>query len=107
MSWKYFHCRKKNQGIRDPKSDGSFVGNLAIMLCSEFTNLIILSLLIGLPISWWLVKQYFSGYTFHTEIKWSIYIVASVSILLIAILSVGYQAIKAAIANPVKSLRME
>ncbi len=97
--------RTKELGIR--KVMGASVGSLAIMLCSEFTNLIILSLLIGLPISWWLVKEYFSGYMFHTEIQWSIYIVTSVSILLIAILSVGYQAIKAAITNPVKSLKTE
>jgi len=97
--------RTKELGIR--KVMGASVGNLAIMLCSEFTNLIILSLLIGLPISWYLVREYFSGYMFHTEIKWSVYIVASVSLLLIAILSVGYQAIKAAITNPVKSLRTE
>ena len=97
--------RTKELGIR--KVMGASVGNLAIMLCSEFTNLIILSLLIGLPISWWLVKEYFSGYMFHTEIQWSIYMITSVSILLIAILSVGYQAIKAAITNPVKSLKTE
>ena len=97
--------RTKELGIR--KVMGASVGNLAIMLCSEFTNLIILSLLIGLPISWYLVRQYFSGYMFHTEIKWDIYIVTSVSILLVAILSVGYQAVKAAISNPVKSLRTD
>jgi ABC-type antimicrobial peptide transport system permease subunit len=97
--------RTKELGIR--KVMGASVGNLAIMLCSEFTNLIILSLLIGLPVSWWLVREYFSGYTFHTEIKWSIYILTSVSILFIAILSVGYQAVKAAITNPVKSLKTE
>ncbi len=97
--------RTKELGIR--KVMGASVGNLAVMLCSEFTNLIILSLFIGLPISWWLVRQYFSGYMFHTEIKWSIYVITSVSILLIAILSVGYQAVKAAITNPVKSLKTE
>ncbi len=97
--------RTKELGIR--KVMGASVGNLAIMLCSEFTNLIILSLFIGLPVSWWLVKEYFSGYMFHTEIKWGIYIITSVSILLIAILSVGYQAVKAAITNPIKSLRTE
>lgn len=97
--------RTKELGIR--KVMGASVGNLAIMLCSEFTNLIILSLFIGLPISWYLVREYFSGYMFHTDIQWSTYIVTTVSILLIAILSVGYQAVKAAIANPVKSLRTE
>ena len=97
--------RTKELGIR--KVMGASVGNLAFMLCSEFTNLIILSLLIGLPVSWYLVKEYFSGYTFHTEIKWSIYIITSISILFIAILSVGYQAIKAAVTNPVRSLKTE
>lgn len=97
--------RTKELGIR--KVMGASVGNLILMLCGDFTYLIIVSLFIGFPVSWYLIQEYFSGYTFHTEVGWGIYILTSIAMLCIVLLSVGYQSAKAAVSNPVDSLRSE
>jgi ABC-type antimicrobial peptide transport system permease subunit len=86
---------------------GASVGNLVIMLCGDFTNLVIISLFIGFPVSWYLIGEYFSGYAFHTNVDWEVYILTSIAMLVIVLLSVGFQSAKAAISNPVDSLRNE
>jgi putative ABC transport system permease protein len=97
--------RTKELGIR--KVMGASVGNLVMMLCGDFTNLVIVSLFIGFPISWYLIREYLSGYAFHADVNWGIYILTSIAMLFIVLLSVGYQSAKAAISNPVDSLRNE
>jgi len=97
--------RTKELGIR--KVMGASVGNLVTMLCGDFTNLVIVSLFVGFPVSWYLIREYLSGYTFHAEINWSIYILTSIAMLIIVLLSVGYQSAKAALSNPIDSLRNE
>jgi len=97
--------RTKELGIR--KVMGASVGNLVIMLCSDFTNLVLISLFIGFPVSWYLIREYMSGYAFHAEINLGVYILTSMVMLFIVLLSVGYQSTKAAISNPVDSLRNE
>jgi ABC-type antimicrobial peptide transport system permease subunit len=97
--------RTKELGIR--KVMGASVRNLVIMLCGDFTKLIIVSLFIGFPVSWYLIREYLSGYAFHAEVNWGIYILTSSAMLFIIILSVGYQSAKAAMSNPVDSLRSE
>ena len=97
--------RTKELGIR--KVMGASVGNLVIMLCSDFTNLVLVSLFIGFPVSWYLIREYLSDYAFHTEISLSIYLITSLVLLLIVFLSVGYQSAQAAMSNPVDSLRNE
>ena len=97
--------RTKELGIR--KVMGASVGNLVLMLCSDFTNLVLVSLFIGIPVSWYLIRGYFSDYAFHAEINWTIYILTSLVMSFIVLLSVGYQSAKAAVTNPVDSLRNE
>ena len=86
--------RTKELGIR--KVMGASVGNLVIMLCSDFTNLVLVSLFIGFPVSWYLIREYFSDYAFHAEINLDIYILTSIVLFFIVLLSVGYQSAKAA-----------
>jgi ABC-type antimicrobial peptide transport system permease subunit len=97
--------RTKEIGIR--KVMGASAGNLIIMLCSDFTNLVLVSLLIGFPVSWYLIREYLADYAFHAEINLGIYVVTSFVMLCIVLLSVGYQSGKAAISNPIDSLRNE
>jgi putative ABC transport system permease protein len=97
--------RTKELGIR--KVMGASVGNLIMMLCGDFANLVIVSLFIGFPVAWYIIREYLSGYAFHTEVNWSTYLLTSVAMLSIVLVSVGYQSAKAAISNPVDSLRSE
>lgn len=97
--------RTKELGIR--KVLGASYGNLVIILCSDFFYLVLVSLFIAFPVSWYLVREYLSSYAFHAEITAGIYILTSLIMLFIVLLSVGYQSTRAAISNPVDALRSE
>lgn len=97
--------RTKEIGIR--KVMGASVVNLTLMLCRDFTFLVTISLLIGYPIAWYLVSNYLTEYSFHTEIHVTLYLFTGVFMLVVTLLSVGYQSIRAANSNPVTSLRTE
>ncbi len=97
--------RIKELGIR--KVLGASVGQLILMLCSDFIKLVVIGLLIGTPLAWYLGNNFLSGYAFHTSINLWSFVIASTAILVIALLSVAYQAAKASVANPVNSLKNE
>ena len=97
--------RVKEIGIR--KVLGATVLNLWQLLSKEFVALVIISLLIATPVSWYFMHQWLQGYQYRTEITWAVFAVAAVGALIITILTVSYQSIKAAMANPVKSLKTE
>jgi ABC-type antimicrobial peptide transport system permease subunit len=97
--------RTKELGIR--KVMGASVGNLVVLLCSDFANLVLVGLFIGFPVSWYLIREYLSAYAFHAEINLGIYILTSMVMLFMVLFSVGYQSAKAALSNPVDSLRNE
>jgi putative ABC transport system permease protein len=97
--------RMKELGIR--KVMGASAINLVIMLCSDFTRLIVLGLLIGIPIAWYLGSQYLEAYVFHSELNVWIFVITAAVILFIALLTVVYQSARAAMTNPVDSLRSE
>jgi putative ABC transport system permease protein len=63
--------------------------------------------MIGLPLSWWGIRWFLEGYTFHTEPGIAIFLVPALFMILIAIVTVSFQAVRAAIVNPVKSLKTE
>ncbi len=97
--------RKKEIGIR--KVLGAPVRDIVVMLSKEFTFLIIVAFLIASPIAWYYMHQWLQQYTYRISIDIWFFAGTIVSALVIAWLTVGYTAIKAAIANPVKSLRTE
>lgn len=97
--------RTKELGIR--KVMGASVGGLVVMLGKDFISLFSFSLLAGVPIAWYLVKEYLADYAFRTQISWTTYLFTSLFMLVVTLLSVGYQSVKAATANPVDSLRTE
>jgi ABC-type antimicrobial peptide transport system permease subunit len=97
--------RKKEIGIR--KVLGAPVGDIVVMLSKEFTMLITIAFLIASPVAWYLMHKWLEQYTFRIPIT-ALYFIATIAgSLCIAWMTVGYTAIKAAIANPVKSLRSE
>ena len=97
--------RTKEIGIR--KVLGANVGAIAGLLSKEFIQLVGISAIIAYPLSWWVMYQWLQNYAYRVTIGWSVFVFAGFTALLIALLTISSQAIKAAVANPVKSLRTE
>ena len=97
--------RTKEIGVR--KVLGATVPNLVTMLSKDFLKLVGIASLIAFPVAWWVMHQWLQDFAYRISISWWVFVVAGIIALLIAILTISYQAIKAAIANPVKSLRTE
>ncbi|HEY2726648.1 MAG TPA: FtsX-like permease family protein, partial [Parafilimonas sp.] len=97
--------RTKEIGIR--KVLGASVSNLFALLTGNFMKLIFISLVIAIPLGWLLMNKWLQDYVYRIKITWQIFFTAGIAVLLIALITICSQAIKAAIANPVKSLRTE
>lgn len=97
--------RTKEIGVR--KVLGASVFNLWKMQSKEFVGLVITACLVAIPLAWYFLFQWLQNYHYRTEISWWIFAVTVSGVLGITLLTVSFQAIKAAIANPVKSLKTE
>ena len=97
--------RSKEIGIR--KVLGASVVSIAKMISKEFVMLVALAIVIATPIGWLVMNKWLQDYTYRINIGWQIFAVSGLTAIIIAILTVSFQAIKAAVANPVKSLRTE
>ncbi|GAB3269719.1 ABC transporter permease [Larkinella harenae] len=102
-----FMATQKTKEIGIRKVLGSSVFQLLWMFGREFLRLILLAFLLAAPIAWWAMNQWLQGFQFRIEIGAEIYILALGGTVLIAAITVAYQAIKAALMDPVKSLRAE
>jgi ABC-type antimicrobial peptide transport system permease subunit len=97
--------RTKEIGIR--KVMGASVMNLWKMLSGDFVILVVISCVIALPISVYFMSNWLKQYQYRTTLSWHVFAMAVLGALIITLLTVGYQAIRAALANPVKSLRSD
>ena len=97
--------RQKEIGIR--KVVGASVSNIAIMLSGEFIRLVLVAVLIAFPVAWWAMNRWLEGFAYRTFFGPGLLLLAGAAVLLITLLTVSFQAIRAALANPVKSLRAE
>jgi putative ABC transport system permease protein len=97
--------RVKEIGIR--KVLGASAGNLVILLSKDFLKLVIIAAVIAFPIAWFAMHKWLGDFAYRINISWWVFIIAGFIAAAIAVLTVSIQALKAAMANPVKSLRTE
>ncbi|MBC8110388.1 MAG: FtsX-like permease family protein, partial [Verrucomicrobia bacterium] len=97
--------RTKEIGIR--KVLGASVNEIVRLISQDFVKLVLIAFLIAIPIAWYATHQWLKNFPYRIEISWWIFISGGILILLIALITVSFQAIRAALANPVKSLRTE
>lgn len=97
--------RTKEIGIR--KVLGASIKGIACLLSKDFLQLVAASCVIAFPLSWWAMHNWLQNYEYRTNISWWVFAIAGIAALLIALITVSTQAIKAALANPIKSLKTE
>jgi putative ABC transport system permease protein len=97
--------RTKEIGIR--KVLGASVANITNLLSKDFLKLVLVAVVLASPIAYYLMDKWLQDFAYRIEISWWVFALAGVLAVLIAFLTVGYQSVRAALANPVKSLRTE
>lgn len=102
-----FMAVQKNKEVGIRKVLGASVQSILYLFSKEFTILITVAFLMAAPLGYFLMNHWLQGYYYHIEIGWGVFVLAIVMSVLIGWLTVGYKAIRAALANPIKSLRSE
>ncbi|NEU08555.1 FtsX-like permease family protein [Flavihumibacter sp. R14] len=97
--------RIKEIGVR--KVLGASVSGITALLSKDFLKLVVISFVLAAPVAWWAMDNWLQDYSYRVQIQWWVFVLAGMLSILIAVITVSYQAIKAATANPVKSLRSE
>jgi len=97
--------RKKEIGVR--KVLGASVAGIAQLLSKDFLILIGVAIIIATPVAWWAMNKWLQAFVYRINISWWMFALAGCIAILIALITVSFQAVKAARANPVKSLRTE
>jgi hypothetical protein len=86
---------------------GASVTGITTLLSADFIKLVAIAMLIASPIAWWAMNSWLLGYNYRIQINWLTFVAAGGGAIIIALLTISYQSIKAAVANPVNSLRSE
>ena len=97
--------RTKEIGIR--KVLGASVTSVIILLGKDFAKLVAIASLIAVPVAWFVMNKWLQDFAYRISIQWWMFLLSGCTAIIIALATVSFQAIKAAIANPVKSLRTE
>ncbi|WP_373059950.1 ABC transporter permease [Zunongwangia sp. H14] len=97
--------RTKEIGVR--KVLGASVSSIARLLSKDFMILVLISLIIAFPLAYWLAGRWLQEFAYRVNIGWPVFVLAGCSAILIALITVSFQAIKAAVSNPINSLRSE
>ncbi len=102
-----FNAEKRTKEIGVRKVLGASVSQISYRLTIDFLKLVGIAILVSLPLGWYAMNKWLEDFSYRIEIGWGVFVVAAFLAIIISILTVSYQSIKAAIVNPVKSLRTE
>lgn len=102
-----FSAEQRSKEISIRKVLGATVPGITRLLSKDFLRLVLVAFVIAAPISWWLMNKWLEGFAYRTSISWWMYAVAGVISVFIAMVTVGFQAVRAALVNPAKSLRSQ
>ena len=102
-----FTAARRTREISIRKVLGASASNLVMLLFRDFTWLVAIAFVIAAPIAWYAMDDWLSGFEYHVELNTWVFLLSGVAAILIAWLTIGYQSLKAALANPIESLRMD
>jgi putative ABC transport system permease protein len=102
-----FMVEQRNKEISIRLVLGASVNNIFQLLTQNFVKLVLISFVIAVPLAWYLMQQWLQDYKYKVEITWDVFVVSGIIAVLIALLTVSYQSIRAALANPANTLRSE
>jgi putative ABC transport system permease protein len=102
-----FTAKRKTKEIGIRKVLGASVRSIVTMLSKDFVKLVIISILIASPLAWWLMNKWLQDFAYRINISWWMFVLAGIGAILIALTTVSFQTVKAALTNPAKSLRSE
>jgi predicted lysophospholipase L1 biosynthesis ABC-type transport system permease subunit len=99
------HTRTKEIGVR--KILGATVMSIVTLLSRDFVRLVLIAFIIAAPLAWWATDKWLQDFAYRTAMNWWVFALCGLSMVLIALGTLGIQTIRAAVADPVKSLRRE
>jgi hypothetical protein len=102
-----FIAERKNKRDRGTKGIGASIFSIWTLLSTEFVGLVVISSVIAMPVAYYFLRQWLMTYYYHADLSLFVFCYTGVGVLVITLVTVNFQSIKAAIANPVKSLRSE
>jgi putative ABC transport system permease protein len=102
-----YTTQQRSREISIRKVLGASVSNVVAMLSKDFLKLVLIAALFAFPLAWWAMHSWLQDFTYRINITWWVFVIAAMLAILIALLTISFQAIKAATANPVKNLRTE
>lgn len=102
-----YTAENKRKEISIRKTMGASVGTIVTMMSTDFVKLSILAALIGCPVAWYLMTKFLEGYAYHTDLGWGLFILTALCVLMVSLITVIFQVLRAAVANPIDALRNE
>jgi len=102
-----FMAQRRQKEISIRKIIGASIGQLFLLLSKDFLQLVLISILLAFPVSWWIASQWLDSFAYRIHVNISTFLIAGISTMLITLITISFQSIKAAIATPISALRAE